>query len=323
MNDSSDVYIYTAAEEDSGIRLDVFLARHSELSRSQIGRLMAEGHVVIDSSRAAKPSHPMEPGDVVTLTVPPREEPDFAPENIPLDIVYLDEHIIVVNKPAGMVVHPGRGNVTGTLASALLYHVRTVAGVGDAQRPGIVHRLDKDTSGLIVAALTEKAHTNLSRMIRNREVSRRYTAFVWGHPRHPAGSIEAPLGRHPKKGTMCAVVEDGKVAVTHYEVMERYDFLSRLRIKLETGRTHQIRVHMAHIGHHIFGDPVYGGREERLKGFTPEIRTRAKKLLEILDRQALHACCLELQHPVSGHDLRFDTPFPADLMALERALKYD
>ncbi len=321
MNDESDVYTYTAAEENSGIRLDVFLARQSELSRSKIGRLIADGHVVIDGSRTAKASYPMEPGDVATLTVPPREEPDFAPENIPLDIVYIDEHIIVINKPAGMVVHPGRGNVTGTLASALLYHVRSVAGVGDAQRPGIVHRLDKDTSGLIVAALTEKAHTNLSRMIRNREVGRGYIAFVWGHPRQSAGSIEAPLGRHPKKGTMRAVVEDGKVAVTHYELIERNDFLSSLRIKLETGRTHQIRVHLAHIGHHIFGDPMYGGREERLKGFTPEIRTRAKKLLKILDRQALHAYCLELLHPVSGQDLRFETPFPADLMALERVLK--
>ncbi|MCE5252349.1 RluA family pseudouridine synthase, partial [bacterium] len=298
-----------------------FLAGHIELSRSRIKGIIMDGNVLVNGSAVSKPSWPVAVGDHIELTVPPVEEPDFLPEQIPLDIVYEDEHIIVINKPPGMVVHPARGNVTGTLAAGLLFRCRSLTGVGDPLKPGIVHRLDKNTSGLLVAALTPEAHGILSGMVHDRTIQRIYTVFVWGHPEPASGTVDAPIGRHPGNRLLQAVVEDGRPSVTRYETVARYDFLTMLRVTLVTGRTHQIRVHMESIGHHVFGDPVYGGREKRLKGFDPEIREKARFLLKFIDRQALHAGRLAFNHPISGKMLAFEAPLPADMTALREKLE--
>jgi len=323
MNNSLDVRTFTVVVGETGTRLDIFLAKHTGLSRSRIKNLICDGYSVIKNGKLPKPSHPVETGDVIEITIPAIEEPDFLPENIPLDIIFQDKDIIVVNKPAGMVVHPGRGNITGTLVSALLHHCNTeypfatLSGSGNKMRPGIVHRLDMNTSGLLVAALSSESHNILSKMIYNREVKRCYSAFVWGHPDPPTGTVDAPLGRHPRKRTLRAVIPTGKTAITHYSLTESFEFLSKLRVNLETGRTHQIRVHMAYIGHHVFGDPTYGGREERLKGFSPDIREKARQLLKNINRQALHSEQLQFRHPVSGEELLFEAPLPDDLKNLE------
>ncbi|MFC1552213.1 RluA family pseudouridine synthase [Candidatus Latescibacterota bacterium] len=320
MKNTPDIRTFTVDADSSGIRLDVFLAEHTGLSRTRIKILIKGGHSEIVDGKNPKPSYPVEEGDVIKISVPEIEEPDFLPENIPLDIVYEDEYILVVNKPAGMVVHPGRGNSTGTLASGLLYHCKSLSGVGEKMRPGIVHRIDKDTSGLLVVALNNKTHCILSDMIQKHEVKRMYTALVWGHPDPEEGTIDAPIGRHPSKGTLQSVIPSGRSAVTHYKVTTQYDFLSKLSITLETGRTHQIRVHLAHIGHHVFGDPYYGGRDERLKGFNPDIRVKAKNLLKNISRQVLHAERLEFIHPVTGEDFSFEAPLPEDISSLLAAL---
>ena len=321
MNNSLDIRTFTVCADETGTRLDIFLAKHAGLSRSRIKNLICDGYSVIQNCKLPKPSHPVETGDVIEITIPSFKEPDFLPENIPFNIIFQDKDIIVVNKSAGMAVHPGRGNITGTLASALLYHCKTLSGIGDKMRPGIVHRLDMNTSGLIVVALNNESHNILSKMIQEHEIKRFYTVFVWGHSEPPAGTIDAPLGRHPRKGTLRAVIPTGKPAVTHYSLTDSYEFLSKLRVNLETGRTHQIRVHMAYIGHHVFGDPQYGGREERLKGFSPDIREKARQLLKNLNRQALHSERLQFRHPVTGEELIFEAPLPEDLCNLIKALE--
>lgn len=314
-------FIFTVGEEDIGTRVDVFLAQKAGLSRSFVKKLIDEGFAVCENGSPLKPSSMLDIHDVIQLTVPSSPEPELLPEKIPLDIVFQDTHIIIVNKPPGMVVHPGRGNYTGTMVSALLYHCNTLSQVGGPFRPGIVHRLDKDTSGLIIAALSDEVHRTISLMLQNREIRREYTAFVWGHPEPASGTIEVPIGRHPRKPTYRAVVTSGKPSTTHYETIEHYDFLSKLKITLQTGRTHQIRVHLASIGHHVFGDPSYGGREERLKGFSPDIRLYARRLLENIRRQALHAGRLEFIHPVTGERLCFTAEPPEDIVWLEKALR--
>ncbi|MCD6308021.1 MAG: RluA family pseudouridine synthase [Candidatus Latescibacteria bacterium] len=311
---------FTVEDDDAGVRLDVFLAGKTGFSRSRLKNIIDGGYAVSPDGSPLKPSYRIEKGDLIRLTVPPREEPSFEPESIPLDIVYEDEYLAVVNKPPGMVVHPGRGNMTGTLASGLLHRFGRLSEVGGAFRPGIVHRLDKDTSGLIVTALTDQAHRMLAHMLQDRTIVRVYTAYVWGRPDPPDGTIDAPIGRHPAKPTLKAVVEGGRPSVTHYETVACYDFLTKLLVTLETGRTHQIRVHLSGIGHHVFGDPSYGGREERLGGFRPEYRQVARRLLADLDRQALHAGTLAFRHPVTGEHHTFTTPLPPDLLRLEKAL---
>ena len=320
MNDGT-IRSFIVKEDEAGTRLDIFLTGCTGISRSRVKGFVKDGYAVLNGFSITRPSRPVNTADCIELTIPPSNEPDFLPEKIPLNIVYRDDSIIVVNKPAGMVVHPGRGNITGTLASGLLYHCKTLAGVGDPLKPGIVHRLDMNTSGLLVAALNEEVHTALSRMVHNREIERVYTAFVWGHPDPKSGTIDAPIGRNPKNRKLQAVVQNGRSSVTHFKTLARYEYLSKLEVILQTGRTHQIRVHMAHIGHHIFGDPVYGGREKRLKGFSPEIREKARFLLKNIDRQALHAARLAFNHPVTGKALSFDVPLPDDLAWLQEKLE--
>ncbi len=321
MSEFEDIRSFTVRESEAGKRLDAYLAEASGLSRSKVRKLIDDGMAEVNDIPAGKPSCHVRRGDDIELLIPPEEEPRFLPEAIPLDIVYEDARLLVVNKPAGMVVHPGRGNVTGTLAAGLLHYRRTISRRGGAHRPGIVHRLDKDTSGLLVIALDDDMHAALSSLLAERKITRIYTSFVWGHPEPETGTIDAPVGRHPKIRTLQAVTENGRSAVTHYKTSARYRFLSRLSVGLETGRTHQIRVHLAHIGHHVFGDPDYGGREERLKGCNPEIRNEARFLLRGLARQALHAGRLEFRHPETGKALAFEAPLPEDMRKLWEELE--
>ncbi len=321
MGEFDEIRSFSVSVPEAGARLDVYLASVSGFSRSKVKSLIDDGLVTVNDSPSCKPSRLVAAGDEIEVLIPPVSEPGFFPENIPLDIVYEDDRLLVVNKPAGMVVHPGCGNITGTLAAGLLHHCRSISRRGGATRPGIVHRLDMDTSGLLVVALDDDMHAALSGLLAERSIKRTYTAFVWGHPEPGSGTVDAPIGRHPRVRTLQTVVSDGRPSVTHYDLAARYRFLSRLSVNLQTGRTHQIRVHLAHIGHHVFGDPDYGGREERLKGFSPEIRDEARRLLRILNRQALHAGRLEFRHPATGHLMVFEAALPEDMARLQTELE--
>lgn len=288
----------TVSSDASGERLDVYLAGHiPDMSRSRARRLIDDGNVLVSGAKA-KPSYRVKTGDVVDVTVPPPEPTDLVPEPLEIDVVYEDEDILVVNKPRGMVIHPAKGHWHETMANALLYHCRGIEKVGDLGRPGIVHRLDKDTTGLIVVAKSERAFAALQRQIRDRIAKRDYLAIVSGVVRDDAGTIEAPIGRHPVHRKKMAVVEGGRTAVTRFEVLCRSKRYTLIQAHLETGRTHQIRVHMSYIGHPVAGDPVYGRRGGELG----------------LGGQALHAWQLQLVHPADGSSMTFRAPPPPDFL---------
>ena len=311
--------VVTGTEGEEPVRLDVWLAGLGLSSRSQFQNLIRKGFVTVDGI-PAKPGQHVHDGQHIHFTLPEQDSSGLKPENIPLDIVFEDQYLFVVNKPAGMVVHPGRGNRDGTLVGALLYHFRTLSGLGGEERPGIIHRLDKNTSGLIICARNDSVHRGLSQMIASHEIDRRYTALLWGHPREENFVVNAPIGRHKQIGTKKTVRSNGRSAETHVKVTEKFDFLSLAEISLRTGRTHQIRVHMAHIGHNVFGDPDYGGREERLQGIMATYRLTAKRLLEMIDHQVLHAGYLRFNHPVTGEHLEISCPLPADIQMILEAL---
>ena len=303
-------------------RLDVFLTHHVEnATRSRVQRAIREGTVLVDGC-VARPSHSVTPGEHIRVTLPSPPPQRAEPEHIPLDIVYEDDDLIVLNKPAGMVVHPAHGNRTGTLVNALLHHVRGLAGVGTEGRPGIVHRLDKDTSGLLVVAKNEHAHAFLARQFAERSIVREYHALVWGHLTGRSGLIEANLGRSKSDRKKMAVVAGGKTAATEYTRLEEFPFLSLVRLKLRTGRTHQIRVHLAHVGHPVFGDPVYNGRRIMAGNRSSRQKAEVQNLLKVLPRQALHAKTLGFVHPSTRKSMMFDSPLPADMAAVLSLLKH-
>ena len=288
---------FTAAPADAGQRLDRWLAGQAGApSRSALQGLMEAGFVRRNGAPANKKDK-LAAGDRIALTLPDPQPIEAQPQDIPLDIVYEDDHLLVVNKPKGMVVHPAPGNPDGTLVNALLYHCRgQLSGVGGAIRPGIVHRIDKDTSGLLVVAKDDLTHQGLSEQMAVHAIHRVYHAVVYGNIRQDAGTIEAPIGRDPRDRKRMAVTPgQGKRACTHWQVLERFGRFTLLACRLETGRTHQIRVHMAHIGHPLAGDPVYGPRS----------------VIRELQGQCLHAKELGFRHPVTGQELRFDSPLPA------------
>jgi 23S rRNA pseudouridine1911/1915/1917 synthase len=306
-----EVHTLTVASE--AVRLDRFVAERLELSRTRVQKLLSAGRILVDG-RPGKKSETLEPGAVVRVEVPPAEPVAIEPEDIPLDIVYEDEHLLVVDKRAGMVVHPAPGHRSGTLVNALLWHVPTLSGVGGRARPGIVHRLDRDTSGLMVVAKTDRAHRKLSDALRARRVKRFYLAAAWGHIAESPLVIDAPIGRDPKDRKRMAVVEGGRPAMTRIEVRERWERADLLHVALRTGRTHQIRVHLAHVGHPVIGDPVYGvGWERGLGGPT---RRWVDQLARKVRRQFLHAAELVFQHPETGERMRFRADLPADLAAV-------
>ena len=290
----------------AGERLDRYLAEQVEgLTRSAAARLLEEGQVTADGVPLGK-NYRLQGGEALCLILPAPEPTEALPQDIPLDIVYEDGDIIVVNKPVGMVVHPAPGHPDGTLVNALLFHCAgSLSGVGGALRPGIVHRIDRDTSGLIVAAKNDFAHQGLAAQLQDHSMRRTYEAVVVGNLREDRGTVDAPIGRHPTERKKMAVTEkNSRSAVTHYQVLRRYPGYTYIRCQLETGRTHQIRVHMAYIGHPLYGDTVYG----------------AKKAAADMTGQCLHAAALDLRHPRTGEAMHFTCPLPAQFSALMEKL---
>lgn len=304
----------------SRVRLDVYLTRMVEnATRAKVQSAIGAGLVLVNG-RARRPSYAVQPGDVIDVTLPRPPASEVLPEDIPLDIVYEDDQLLVVNKRAGMVTHPAHGNYSGTLVHALLHHVASLSG-GVPGRPGIVHRLDKDTSGLLVVAKTEHAHAFLARQFADHSIEREYQAIVWGRMRSPRGTIEASLARSKRDRKKVAVTADGKRAVTEYEVLEAFPFLTLLRLQLHTGRTHQIRVHLAHIGHPVFGDPTYGGRNPAWSSSEGKRVQHAVNLLKLIPRQALHARTIGFVHPHRGVMTRFSSRLPDDMEEVLRRIR--
>lgn len=293
-------------------RLDRFVAHRLGLSRTRVQGLVAQGWVQVDG-RPPRKSERLEEGAVVTVHVPPAEPVEIVPEDIPLVVVHEDAELLVVDKPAGMVVHPAPGHRSGTLVNALLHHVRDLSGVGGRLRPGIVHRLDRDTSGLLVVAKSDGAHLALSDALRRRRVKRLYRAACWGHLPEPLTTVDAPIGRDPRDRKRMAVVEAGRRAVSRVRVRERWLRADLLDVALQTGRTHQIRVHLAHLGHPVVGDRVYGAGWVRGMGGAGE--RWARELDRRVPRHFLHAAELVFDHPATGERMRFVSPLPADLAA--------
>ncbi|MEF2588833.1 MAG: RluA family pseudouridine synthase [Oscillospiraceae bacterium] len=295
----------TAATEHAGVRLDAFLSADGALTRSQAARLIAEGRVRVNGKPAAKSAR-LSGGETVTVDVPQLRETALPPQDIPLDVVYEDDDVIVVNKPTGLVVHPAPGHPDGTLVNALLHHCGdSLSGIGGEKRPGIVHRIDRDTSGLIIAAKNDAAHLALSAQLKDHSLSRTYECLVTGNMKQDSGTVDAPIGRSSADRKKMAVVPTGRRAVTHWEVVARYPGVTHLRCRLETGRTHQIRVHMAYIGHPILGDTVYG----------------AKKPVPGLTGQCLHAAGLRFVHPRTGEPVELHCPLPPEFTAMLQKLQ--
>jgi len=297
-------------EPGEGGRLDRFVSERLELSRTRVQALLADGRVQIEG-RPARKSEAVQPGMRIEVRVPPPAAVDIPAEDLPLDIVFEDEDIVVVNKAAGMVVHPAPGHRTGTMVNALLWHVRDLSGVGGRLRPGIVHRLDRDTSGLLVAAKNDAAHQHLADALRKRKVKRIYLAAAWGHLVESPLTIDAPIARDRRDRKRMAVSSDGRAAVTRVRRRERWDRADLLDVALRTGRTHQIRVHLAHVGHPVVGDPIYGAGWER--GMGGPGRAWAMELSRRTPRLFLHAAELAFAHPSSGRAMSFQAPLPADL----------
>ncbi len=307
---------FTVSEELEGLRLDNLLAAHNpEYSRSYFQKLIKSQNVLINDA-PAKASAKVKEGDEIFVNIPPPQEWHLQPEYIPLDIIYEDENVIVVNKPAGMVVHPGAGVWSGTLVHALLAHCKELSAIGGIIRPGIVHRLDKNTSGLLVAAKNDYAHRFLQEQFKERTISRTYQALVWGNVKEDKGEISGNISRSKHDRKKMAVSEEGKEALTYYRVQERFSYTTLLKINLATGRTHQIRVHMKYLHHPVFGDPEYNGRESRLKGLAGDAKKQASKLLNILPYQFLHAGRLKFILPENGRSVEFSAPLPQLLQSI-------
>ncbi|MBB3109078.1 23S rRNA pseudouridine1911/1915/1917 synthase [Paenibacillus phyllosphaerae] len=291
---------FVVRADEAGERLDKFVTENmydESISRTQVQDWIKNAAVLVNG-RTVKPNYKLADGDTIVVTVPEPESATIDPENIPLDIIYEDSDVIVINKPRGMVVHPAPGHPSGTVVNALMYHCKDLSGINGVMRPGIVHRIDKDTSGLLMIAKNDLAHASLAAQLKVHSVNRRYVALVHGNVPHDNGTIDAPIGRDPKDRKLFTVTEKGsKHAVTHFTVMERFGDYTLMELQLETGRTHQIRVHMKYIGHPLAGDPVYG---------------RSKTIA--LKGQALHAQVLGFTHPRSGEEKLFEAPIPADMM---------
>lgn len=297
---------YEIEASQAGKRIDIFLTEQNpDFTRSHVQKIIGEDLVWVNDS-IIKANYKLKNRDNVIFRIPEPEELEILPENIPLDIMYEDGDVIVVNKPQGMVVHPAIGNYSGTLVNALLAHCKDLSGINGVLRPGIVHRLDKDTSGVIMAAKSDQAHLSLAQQIKDRSVNRRYYALVHGNIPEPAGIIDAPIGRDPKdRKKMAVVTTNSKSAITRYEVVERFGEYTLVECKLETGRTHQIRVHMAYLHHPVVGDPVYGPKKPHFK----------------LEGQLLHAFLLGFKHPRSGEDVEFKADRPELFEKILRKLR--
>lgn len=289
--------ILVVQQTDAGKRLDSYLSEQLDgITRSMAQSWIEQRHVTLAAGKSAKKNYKVSAGEQICVQIPQPQTVEIVPQDIPLDIIYEDDDIIVVNKARGMVVHPAAGNWDGTLVNALMFHCgERLSGINGVIRPGIVHRIDKDTSGLLVVAKNDLAHQSLAEQIACHSAAREYQAIVVGAPRQDRGTIDQPIGRHKIDRKKMAIVADGRPAITHYQVLERFRGYSHMAFQLETGRTHQIRVHMASIGHPIIGDPLYGMKKDRFS---------------YLDGQCLHAFRLTLQHPRSGANMTFEAPLP-------------
>ena len=327
-NNGRKLEVIVAGDEGS-VRLDRVLAQRTpELSRSRLKALILAGSVTVKDAAIRDPAYHVTPGDTIIIDVPEAVAAEPQGEDIALDIVFEDDDIIVINKPKGLVVHPAAGHPTGTLVNALIAHCgSSLSGIGGVKRPGIVHRLDKDTTGLMVVAKNDQAHQSLTAQFadhgRTGPMERGYMAFAWGVPNRPHGTVDAPIDRHPHAREKMAVRQGGREAITHFELRQSFvgrdgkPVASLLACQLETGRTHQIRVHLAHIGHPLLGDSVYGAHFKTKAG---QLSVEGKESLTTLGRQALHAYLLSLEHPRTGELLRWERALPEDLLLLQRAL---
>ena len=322
-----EVSVHRVPTELAGRRLDQAVPELiTDLSRAAAQRLIAEGFCLVNGQKR-KPSAKVRAGDEVSVTIPPPEAAELVAEDIPLVVVYEDRDLIVINKPSGMVVHPAAGHPSGTLVNALMAHCSDLSGIGGELRPGIVHRLDKETSGLLVAAKHDVSHRHLAAQIEARTAKRTYWALVWGAPSPGSGEISAPIARHPRRRQMMGVVEGGREAVTRYRVLETFHLgsgregkarrVSLVELNLQTGRTHQIRVHMTHLGRPVLGDPLYGRQRPLPKGTAPEVQAALGGLLG----QALHARRLSFMHPSSGDELTLEAEPPDDFRRALEALR--
>ena len=310
-------FSFTADKGQEPLRVDKYLMNRIEnATRNKIQNAAKEGSIFVNDT-AVKSNYKVKGGDVVRVLFghPPHENL-LVPEDLPLDVVYEDDTVIVINKAAGMVVHPGHGNYSGTLINALLFHFDNLPNNAD-ERPGLVHRIDKDTSGLLVIAKTEQALTHLSKQFFDKSSERKYLALVWGSPKEDEGTVEGHIGRHPKNRLQMIVFPEGdagKPAVTHYKVVERFGYVTLLECQLETGRTHQIRAHMKHIGHTLFNDERYGGNAILKGTHFSKYKQFVENCFKLIPRQALHAKTLGFEHPKTGKWMQFDSEIPQDLV---------
>jgi len=322
-NETSRVININVPDNTAGERLDKYLARHEAVtvSRSRIQKLIRDGQVEVDGRPAAH-NHPLRGGEKVTIVIPPPPPSEVIAEDIPIEVVYEDEYMLVVDKPAGMVTHPGPGNPRGTLVNALRHYSTRLSGRSGFDRPGIVHRLDKNTSGLIMIAKNDDIHIALQEALKEHRIRKTYLALVCGHMKENRGLIEMPVGRSIKDRKKMTVTElAGRPARTEYELIERFRLHDLLEINLKTGRTHQIRVHFAHIGHPVFGDPEYGGRTKWHRGVFSIDKPFAVSALNLMPRQALHAQKLTLVHPATGKNLAVESELPDDFARLLEFMK--
>jgi len=290
------------------------------LSRNQIQKLIRDKKIEIVGKRI-KPAFILLGGEVINIKIPENEPLRMIPENIPLDIRYEDENIIVVNKPPDMVVHPARGHFSGTLVHALLAHCNKLSEIGGETRPGVIHRLDKDTSGLIIFAKNDISHRRLAYDLAEKKIQREYSGIIWGNMTEYSGFMTGSIGHNPKDHKKMAVVNNGKTAITEYRIIDNYRLVSFVEFKLYTGRTHQIRVHCSDSGHPIFGDFDYGGREERISGYAPEYKQIAMKMLACINRQALHARKLSFYHPTTKEYITIESEIPNDIINVLDVIK--
>ena len=307
MEQNMEQVVFAVDPSESGIRIDRFLAaRCEDLSRSYLQKLLKEQHIMVNN-RECKANYKVQAGDEIQLFLPQLKEPDILPEDIPLDILYEDDHVLVVNKPKGMVVHPSAGHYTGTLVNAILSHCQgNLSGINGIMRPGIVHRIDKDTTGALLVCKDDASHRNLAEQLKEHSIKRRYRAIVYGNLKEDEGTIDAPIGRHPVDRKKMAINhKNGKEAVTHYKVLERFGDATYVECRLETGRTHQIRVHMTSIGHPLLGDEVYGSGKNPWH----------------LQGQTLHAMILGFVHPFTEEYMEFTAPLPEYFVKLLMRLR--
>lgn len=313
---------FFVAEDDVGSRLDAFLTDNCpDFSRTRIQNDLANGRVRVQGRERPKGFRLKRAGWLIAYDPSPVQALEAVAQDLPLDIVYRDDDLLILNKAPGMVVHPAPGHPDGTVVNALLHHVGRWRTQGDSLRPGIVHRLDRDTSGLMAVALTERAHTHLADQLKDRRMGRTYLALSWGQWPEDAAVLKGDIGRHPRQRVRMAVVErHGRSATTHYEVLADFGFVQLCRVKLETGRTHQIRVHFAHHHHPVVGDPLYGD-DRRVIGVHPLDRVKAQAMVKGAKRQMLHAKRLELTHPATGEEMVFEAPWPADIQEVVTVLR--